>query len=129
MAQAQFEAEMAQMQAAIKEAQAKGTKLEAEAMAKRLEALYMAAQGAQVIAANPLVTPVADELLKSAGFQDANPAAQAGVLDPAAMPAQPMEPMPMEPMPPELQQTDGLMQGSMDGSITPEADGFSQPPL
>ncbi len=125
MSKAQFEAQMAQMQAEIREAQAKGEKLEAEAMAKRLEALYMAAQGAQVIAANPMVTPVADELLKSAGFVDANQAA--GVLDPAAMPAQPM-PMEQEPMPPELMQTDGLMQGSMDGSITPEADGFSQPP-
>lgn len=123
MAQAQFQAQMAQLQADIAEAQAKGVKLNAEAMAKRLEALYMAAQGAQVIAMNPLVTPIADELLKSAGFQDANPAAQAGVLDPAAMPAQPM---PAEPAPPELMQADGALAGSMSGSITPEADGFSQ---
>lgn len=129
--QAQFEAQMAQMDATIKEAKAKGVKLDAEAMAKRLEALYMAAQAAQVIAMNPMVTPVADELLKSAGFQDANPSATAGVLDPAAMPAEPAGPnpaiLPDSSPPPELMQADGALEGSMAGSITPEADGFSQP--
>lgn len=134
MAQAQFEAQMAQLQATIREAQAKGEKLEAEAMAKRLEALYMAAQGAQVIAANPLVTPVADELLKSAGFQDAG---GAGVIDPNAMPAQQPQAMPdpnsailhdsPQTLPPELQQADGALAGHMTGIETPEADGFSQP--
>lgn len=70
VAQAQFQAQMAQLQATIREAQAKGEKLEADAMAKRLEALYMAAQGAQVLAIAPGITPIADELLKSAGFDD-----------------------------------------------------------
>ena len=122
MQQAQFEAQMAGLQADIREAQARGEKLDAEAMAKRLESLYMAAQGAQVIAANPLITPVADELLKSAGFVDAQ---GAGVIDPGVAPAQ-AEPLPTEP-PPELMQADGALAGSMQGSITPEADGFSQP--
>jgi hypothetical protein len=139
MADAQFQAQMAQLQADIEEAKAKGLKLNAEAMAKRLEALYMAAQGAQVIALNPTVTPIADELLKSAGFVDAQ---GSGVIDPAAVPAQ-AEPMPAEPMPPEalppeamppeamppeLMQADGALEGGMSGSITPEADGFSQQP-
>lgn len=141
MSKAQFEAEMAQLQATIREAQAKGQKLEAEAMAKRLEALYMATQGAQVIAANPLVTPVADELLKSAGFVDASPA-PAGVLDPAAMPhpqetaameqAEPVQEPSMaeaaEPTAmPELLQADGALAGHEAGIQTPEADGFSRP--
>jgi hypothetical protein len=142
-------ARAAQLQADIEEAKAKGLKLNAEAMAKRLEALYMAAQGAQVIALNPTVTPIADELLKSAGFVDAQ---GSGVIDPAAVPAQ-AEPMPAEPMPPEalppealppeamppeamppeamppeLMQADGALEGWMSGSITPEADGFSQQP-
>ena len=127
MAQAQFEAEMAQLRATIREAQAKGEKLEAEAMAKRLEALYMAAQGAQVIAMNPGVTPVADELLKSAGFKDAN---GAGVIDPAAVQAPTPAPNPAilpDSTMAELQQADGALAGHMAGSITPEADGFSQP--
>lgn len=70
--QAQFQAQMAQLQADIKEANARGEKLDAEAMSKRLEALATAAQAAQVIAAMPQVTPIADELLKSAGYDDRN---------------------------------------------------------
>jgi hypothetical protein len=128
MAQAQFESQMAQFQAEIREAQAKGEKLEAEAMAKRLEALYMAAQGAQVIAANPLMTPIADELLKSAGFVDAQ---GTGVIDPGAVPQQaaPADQAAILPFDPatEPQQADGALAGSMQGSITPEADGLSQP--
>lgn len=117
MAQAQFQAQMAQLQATIREAQAKGEKLEAEAMAKRLESLYMAAQGAQVLALAPQITPVADELLKSAGFKDMG---GQGVIDQAAMPEQatPMQDQ-MPPMP-ELQQADGAMQGIQ----TPQADGL-----
>ena len=115
VAQAQFDAQMAQFQATIREAQAKGEKLEADAMAKRLEALYMAAQGAQVLALNPTVAPMADELLKSAGFQDRN---GGGVIDPAAVP----QPAPTAPIPEPLQ-ADGALAGSMAGSITPQADG------
>lgn len=125
IAKAQFEAQMAQLQADIRAAQAKGEKLEAEAMAKRLESLYMSAQAAQVLAMAPQITPVADELLKSAGFKDMG---GAGVIDPGAMPQQPMQqPMPqpmqdqMQPEQPfpELQQADGAMQGIE----TPMADG------
>lgn len=108
---AQFDAQMAQLQATIREAQAKGEKLEADAMAKRLEALYMAAQGAQVLAMAPQITPVADELLKSAGFVDMG---GAGVIEPNAGPPQMQQmsqPAP-EPRPmPELQQADGAMAG------------------
>jgi hypothetical protein len=121
MAKVQFEAELAQLRAAISEAQAKGEKLNAEAMAKRLEALYMAAQGAQVIAMNPAITPIADELLKSAGFQDTGGGQT--VIDTAPQAALPAPGPSMA----QLQQTDGALQGHMDGSITPEADGFRQP--
>lgn len=120
-AQAQFELQMAEMQAKVKEAQAKGEKLDAEAMAKRLEALYMSAQGAQVLAANPLITPVADELLRSAGFQDRG-APQ--VLPAGTVPAdavQPGLPTPEQGAGP----MEGGMQGAMAGSITPEADGVA----
>jgi hypothetical protein len=123
MAQAQFEAQMAQLQAQIREAQAKGEKLEADAMAKRLEGLYLSAQAAQVLAMAPQITPVADELLKSVGFKDMN---GPGVIDPAAMPPQPVaqpQPQPVAPEPiPEMQQMDGAMVGSQ----TPMADGVEQ---
>ena len=119
---AQFEAQMAQLQATIRESQAKGEKLEADAMAKRVEALYMAAQGAQVLALAPQAAPVADELLRSAGFQDAG-AQGPGVIDPSVIP--PVEQAPMDPgmqpeQPfPELMQADGGMRGIE----TPEPDG------
>lgn len=111
VAQAQFEAQMAQLKADIREAEAKGEKLEADAMAKRLEGLYLAAQAAQVLTVAPQITPVADELLKSVGFQDMN---GQGVIDPAVMPApQPAEqPEPMQQPIPEMQQMDGGMAGS-----------------
>lgn len=111
---AQFEAQMAQLQATIRESQAKGEKLEADAMAKRIEALYMSAQGAQVLSMAPQAAPIADELLRSAGFQDAG-AQGPGVIDPAAMPAmqeqQAMPPMDMEQPIPDALQADGGMQG------------------
>lgn len=121
-AKAQFEAQMAQIQADIREAQAKGAKLEAEAMAKRLESLYMSAQAAQVLAMAPQITPVADELLRSAGFKDAG--AGAGVIDPNVMPEQAAPVDPAQQIP-EPQQADGAMAGMMAGSQTPEADGVA----
>jgi hypothetical protein len=121
-AKAQFDLQMAQMQAQVKEAQARGEKLDAEAMAKRLESLHMAAQGAQLLAMAPQAAPIADELLRSAGFKDAG--AQAGVIDPAAMPAMPeqqaMPPMVMQQPIPDPLQADGAMQGIE----TPDADGM-----
>ncbi|XVJ69938.1 MAG: hypothetical protein HEQ39_09965 [Rhizobacter sp.] len=108
----QFQAQMAQLQADIREAQARGEKLEAEAMAKRLEALYTAAQGAQVLAAAPVITPIADELLRSAGYQDRG--AQQPVLDNA-----PVQPQPVMQQAPQLQQADGMNAGIE----TPAADG------
>lgn len=126
MAAAQFNAQMAQLQADIKEAQAKGAKLEAEAMAKRLEALYMSAQGAQVLLQAPGAMPIADELLKSAGFKDAS---GGPTLDQAVMPEQPAQPQLPPPqggpadVPPELQQADG----AMTGIETPRADGVLNP--
>jgi hypothetical protein len=107
MQQAQFEAQMAQLKADIRKAEASGEKLEADAMAKRLESLYMAAQGAQVLAMAPQITPIADELLKSAGFQDMG---GAGVIDPAAIPAHPMQDQRQQPIP-VLQQAEGAMTG------------------
>lgn len=124
MQKAQFDAQMAQLQATIREAQAKGEKLEADAMAKRLEALYMAAQGAQVLALAPQISPVADELLKSAGFVDMG---GESVIDPSAMPQQPAEQQPMQQMQdmPEMQGAPepDRMEGGMTGIETPAADG------
>lgn len=88
-AQAQFELQMAGIQAEIKEKVSKGEKLDAEAMATRLEALRNAAEAAQILAAVPQATPVADELLRSAGFRDQ---AAPQVLPDQMAPAQPALP-------------------------------------
>lgn len=70
VAKAQFEAQMAKLIADVQEAQAKGAKLRSEAVLARLTSVYEAAQAATVITSMPQVAPVADELLKTAGFED-----------------------------------------------------------
>lgn len=109
-AQAQYEAAMAQTQADIAEAVAKGEKLVADAMKSRLEALYISAQAAQTLAQMPAATPVADELLRSAGFKDAG--AQGEVIPPDAVPPQPQ---PTEVVDPSMGP-----QPPADGSVTPQ---------
>jgi hypothetical protein len=69
VAKAQFDAQMAKLRADVAQAEAAGQKLNAEAVKTRLTALYEAAQAAQVIAMTPAITPIADTLLESAGFQ------------------------------------------------------------
>jgi hypothetical protein len=44
----------------------------AEATVKKVEGLYSSLQGAQAVATMPAIVPIADQLLLSAGFQDAN---------------------------------------------------------
>lgn len=94
-AQAQFELQMAQMQAAVKEAQARGEKLDAEGMAKRLESLRLAAEAAATLMTIPQAMPVADQLLRSAGFQDRDAPQVIDMQQPAQPahipPAQPIE--------------------------------------
>lgn len=126
IAKAQFEAQMAQLRADIREAEAKGEKLEAESISIRLTSLYEAAQAAQVLAMAPGITPIADELLKLAGFKDQGDP-PAPVLDNMPTAPQPLapsggaQPDPAGPMQTELQQSDGLQQGIQ----TPAADGVA----
>ncbi len=121
-AKAEYELQMAQLKASVDETIAKGMKLQTAAMLDKITALYEAAQAAQVLTAAAGAAPVADELLKSAGFVDED--APQGVIDPAVIPPQAAQPMPVEPEgvpspPPELQQADGALAGIE----TPGADG------
>jgi hypothetical protein len=59
-----------------------------EATTKRVESLYSAMNTAQVAVTTPGVTPVADAIAKSAGFEDQN----AGTIYPPAGPAQALAP-------------------------------------
>lgn len=119
LAQAKFQAELAQMRATVKEAEAKGDKLDAEGMAKRLEALYMAAQAAQVLTMAPQIAPVADELAKSVGFHDRAGEAPLGAPVPTQQPA---PGMPAARHVPNPMQADGAMAGIE----TPAPDGVIQ---
>lgn len=99
-AKAEYEAQMAALQAEIKEKVAKGEKLDAETISTRLQALRDSAEAAQILAAMPAATPIADELLRSAGFEDQT-AAQ--VLPAGTAPQQPAQVTPAAPVPPEQQ--------------------------
>lgn len=127
MAQAQFELQMAQLKADVTSAQAKGQDLQAAAMLKRLTSIYEAAQAAAVLVAQPQSSPVADELLRSAGFQDM--AGGNTVIDgniPPATPAPTATAPPQGPRPmnqtASMQQTDGAAAGietpALDGAVT-----------
>lgn len=112
-AKAEYDAQMAKLQADIKEAIAKGEKLDAEAMKSRLEALYISAQAAQTLVQIPTATPVADELLRSAGFKDAG--GQGQVIPPGAVPQLP-GPEQQPPVDPSM-------------GPQPPADGMAPPPV
>lgn len=127
LANAQFEAQLATLKAQAAEAQGKGEKLNAEAVMKGLETLYTAAQAAQVLQLNPGAAPIADELLKSAGFADKHPAAsieQAAGLPAAGQPPQTAR-MPVEPGPAPV----SPLAGHQTGIETPAADGGQTPPM
>jgi len=124
MAQAEFEAKLATLKAQVAEATAKGNKLSVESVVKSLEGIYMAAQAAQVIGAAPLITPIADELLKSAGYQDQS--GSVNTIDPAAVPQLPA-PQPQIPPPrmgagPLVGHESGIETAAPDG-VNPQLEG------
>lgn len=132
LAKKQVMAQMAQLDAQIRESEAKGKELDAKTLKTTLEALYVAMQSAQVITQAPGVTSVADELLKSAGFEDKAPGMPVvpdmAPADPMAQ--QPMDPMAVDPMAadPALMPTDQLTapagaDGAMTGIETQAPDG------
>ena len=63
---------MIEAKVALTEAQAE--KVRSEGVSKSVEAMYSAMQAANVIAVTPQTSPLADDLLKSAGFEDKNSA-------------------------------------------------------
>lgn len=63
---------MTEAKVALTEAQAE--KVRSEGVSKSVEAMYSAMQAANVIAVTPQTSPLADDLLKSAGFEDKNSA-------------------------------------------------------
>lgn len=92
--------------AQAEKAQAEIGKIDADRITRLLEGIYAAMQSGQLVAANPGVAPVGDELLKSAGFSDQNG-------QPTPMPEQQAMPVPpADPMPPPANHQTGMMAGS-----------------
>lgn len=133
-AKAQYDATMAKMQADIQEAVARGEKLVSDAMKSRLEALYISAQAAQTLTQMPAATPVADELLRAAGFKDAGAQQQGDVIDPNAVPQGQAPEAPIDPSMGPQPPADGMApaplmgQGEAAGIETVANDGVIQPP-
>lgn len=111
LAKKQVEAQMAKLDAEIEKARATGKNLDAKTLGETLKALYVAMQAAQVVSQMPAVTPVADELLKSAGFVDANGAPGQPNIDPAAVPAEPAMPAAQTSPMPDPQLAEGAAAG------------------
>ncbi len=89
-------------------------KTQAETVSKKVETQFSATQAAQNIATIPAVAPMADALLGSAGFQDAN-AAPAIPMPPAAIPGAEMAPEntnPLTPQNPSVGMNEGIEGGS-----------------
>lgn len=107
-AELQEQLQTEQVMAALAEIKAKVAKIEADSVNTLTTAFYQALQAGQIVAQVPGVAPVADQIVKGAGFKDQ------GGQDPNLQ--APAEPMPVQPaapveVAPELQQADGAMQG------------------
>ena len=74
--------------AQVKEIESRTSKYDADKVAKMVEAIYSAMQASEVIATVPQVAPVADELMKAAGYRIPTPAG----VDPNFPQADPVSP-------------------------------------
>lgn len=66
--------EVDRLRAELENLRAKTKQLDAQAVKAGTETAYAAMQGAQVVATMPAVAPIADQIMKGAGYQDPNPA-------------------------------------------------------
>lgn len=64
------EANVKILEAKVEQLEKQGQKTEAERLVKMVEALYSAMQAGQIVATVPHVAPIADEILKGAGYAD-----------------------------------------------------------
>ena len=119
-----MELNAALLEAKVAREQAQAQKAEAEKIVKMVEALYASMQAAQTAATVPGVVPIADEIVKSAGFKDQNaaPVYPAPVAPAAA--AMPGGDQNTSPMFPDRMQGPGA--GMMQGIETQRNDGFVQ---
>jgi hypothetical protein len=97
--------------------QAQTRKTEAEAINKNVEGTFSSIQTAQQVVINPAIAPVADQILKSAGFQDAD---APPIVDGSGIQAQPVvdtipeNTNPLTPVNPGVGITDGIESGEVE---------------
>lgn len=116
----QQQLETDRLRAELEHLRAKTKDLVASAVKKGVESAYASMQAGQVIATMPAVAPIADEVMKGAGYQDPSP----GGVDPNfPVPAGVMQPAVEFPKntSPMLPATAGA--GALDGIETQRADG------
>lgn len=96
-------AQLIMMQAKIDQIVQQNKKFDVERMAKTIEAMQKAIEAGQVIAAVPSAAPVADELLKGAGYQEAQGGESPSISEPqpAPQPVMPEQPIMPEQIPPQ----------------------------
>lgn len=110
-------AETALIQAKVDQTNALTQKAEADKLMKMVEAIFVALQAGQVVATVPQVAPVADEILKGAGYKDV-----AGGQNPQIPQAQPGTMLQEIPQEAAMQpQQDAGMSAIDNGGMNPEA--------
>jgi hypothetical protein len=98
--------------ATVAKLQAEATLKQVEATAKRVEALYSAMNTAQTAVTVPGITPVADAIALSAGFEDQNAAPIYPAVQPQAIPQTiPENTSPLYPANPERGMLTGMESG------------------
>lgn len=90
---ARLEIERMKMQAKIQEMEAKLNLFAAQTSVQNVTAVYQASQAAAVVAQNPTIAPVSDEILKSSGYIDHN---SAPVIPETGAPVESLEPSPVQ---------------------------------
>lgn len=99
------EANLKMLEAKVANLEKQTEKVDAERLNEMVTAMYESMQAAQVVATVPGVAPVADEILKGAGYQPVQ-----GGQDPNIPSIQPKQMPEVQPLP-ELQQADGAQRG------------------
>lgn len=65
--------QLAEMEAKVAKMSAEAARIQAQTLSEKVEAMFAALQGAGVAVQNAAIAPAADQILRDAGWQDANP--------------------------------------------------------
>jgi hypothetical protein len=107
-------AQLHKLQVEAAKVKAEGSKLDADTMMQHIDGMLKALEAAQLVAAVPETTPIADEIMRSAGFKDIVPEQQ----EPAAVEqAEPIQESPAAEMAEPMPQAGGLTQQPTEGAM------------